>query len=149
MLLWKGIVGVLAFVFRLFGSDLFNVAHRMNQIDALDGLAFEEECVRLLRQNGFYNVRRTPDTGDYGVDIIATYKEDLYAIQCKCYEKNVNNSAVQEAAAGRVFYDTHYAAVMTNSHFTKGAYELAEKNEVLLWNREDLVDMIHRSFRIS
>lgn len=148
MLLWKGLLGVLAFVFRLFGSDLFNVPYRLRQLDDLDGIDFEEACVKLLQHNGFYDVQRTPNTGDFGIDILATYREERIAIQCKRYIKNIDNSAVQEAAAGKVYYDVDFAAVLTNSHFTQSAYDLAEKNEVLLWDREDLVEMLRKNFQM-
>ena len=51
---------------------------------------------------------------------------------------DIGNSAVQEAFSGRSFYRCHVAAVLTNRYFTFSAKELAENNEVLLWDRDRL-----------
>ena len=38
--------------------------------------------------------------------------------------------------------DCHVAVVLTNNAFTKSAIELAEKNNVLLWDRKKLKELI-------
>lgn len=38
--------------------------------------------------------------------------------------------------------DSHVAVVLSNNYFTKSAKELAKKNNVLLWDRDKLKDMI-------
>ena len=85
-----------------------------------------------------YFVKRTPKTGDQGVDLIAEKDGDRKAIQCKFYSKPVGNKAVQEVCAGRDFYNTDYAVVVTNSFYTKSAKELANKNKVILLNDNEL-----------
>ena len=67
-----------------------------------------------------------------------------FAIQCKHYSGTVGNKAVQEAYAGCKFYDCHVPVVMTNSHFTDSAKQLAEKNNVLLWDRDVLLSYIEK-----
>ena len=61
-----------------------------------------------------------------------------YGIQCKCYSQNIGNKAVQEAFAGKTFYDCHVAAVLTNQYFTRSAKELAEHNMLVDLGRNDL-----------
>ena len=110
--------------------------------DQMDGHGFEHYCGQLLQRNSFSNVEVTRGSGDQGIDIIA-YKDGIkYGIQCKCYSSDIGNKAVQEAFAGKTFYNCHIAAVLTNRHFTKSAKELAAKNGVLLWDREKLEDLI-------
>ena len=76
-------------------------------------------------------------------DVIA-YKEKVkYGIQCKCYSSDIGNKAVQEAFSGARFYDCHVPVVLTNQHFTKSAIELASKNNVILWDREHLNNLIN------
>lgn len=99
----------------------------------MSGREFEEYCAAYLRKRGFKKVQVTRATGDQGVDILARRRGKTYAIQCKLYQKPVGNSAVQEAYAGKQYYDCDRAMVMTNSTFTKGAKELAERTEILLW----------------
>lgn len=110
--------------------------------DQLDGYGFERFCADILAKNNFYNIELTPGSGDQGIDVIA-YKDGIkYGIQCKRYSSDVGNSAVQEAFSGKVFYNCHVAVVLTNRYFTHSAKELAEKNGVLLWDRDKLDSMI-------
>ena len=110
--------------------------------DNMDGHTFEHYCADLLSKNGFSDVEVTKGSGDQGIDIVA-YKDDVkYGIQCKCYSSDIGNHAVQEAFAGKSFYNCHVAVVLTNRHFTKGAKDLATTNNVLLWDREKLEELI-------
>ena len=58
------------------------------------------------------------------------------------YNKNVSLSAVQEAKASLDYYVADKAVVITNSHFTKSAYELALSTGVALIDREKLITLI-------
>ena len=49
---------------------------------------------------------------------------------------------MQEAIAGRGFYDCHIGAVLTNRFFTQSARELAKKEKILLWDRAKLRKLI-------
>lgn len=110
--------------------------------DLMDGHEFEYFCADILKANGFKNVEVTKGSGDQGLDIIA-YRDDVkYGIQCKCYSSDIGNKAVQEAFAGKTYYGCHVAAVLTNRYFTKSARELAERNGVLLWDRNKLIELI-------
>lgn len=111
-------------------------------IDNMDGHTFEKYCANLLIENGYDNVEVTKGSGDQGIDVLA-YKDGIkYGIQCKCYSSDIGNKAVQEAFAGKTFYNCHVAVVLTNQHFTKSAKELAKSNQVLLWDREKLDNLI-------
>lgn len=111
-------------------------------VDAMEGIEFENFCVSLLGNWGFIDLKTTKSSGDQGVDIIGTKQGVKYAIQCKRYSSPLGNAPIQEVNAGRIFYDCHVAAVMTNSTFTSGAKELAEKTGVLLWDRSVLSTLI-------
>jgi len=110
--------------------------------DDLDGYEFEEFVAEILRHNGFTDVEVTPSSGDKGVDIMAFLEEEMYVIQCKRYSSPIGNGAVQEIYAGKDFYDADFAVVITNSSYTKSAKEMAEKLDVLLWDRDELDKMI-------
>ena len=111
-------------------------------IDCMEGHEFEHFCAKLLVKNGFTNVEVTQASGDQGVDIIAIKDELKYAIQCKNYSSHLGNTPIQEVCAGKMFYQCHVAAVMTNSTFTSGAKELAKATGVLLWDRTMLEKLI-------
>jgi len=108
---------------------------RPGDMDLMEGHDFEYFCADLLRRRGFLEVEVTKASGDYGVDILAEKDGVTYAIQCKCYAVPVGVSAVQEAYAGRDFYDKMVGVVMTNQYFTAPAVEAAKKLKILLWDR--------------
>lgn len=114
---------------------------RSGDMDLMEGHEFEYYCAELLRQTGFLEVEVTKGSGDYGVDILAERDGVTYAIQCKRYDGPVGVKAVQEAYAGRDYYDRMVGAVMTNQYFTRPAVEVARKLKILLWDRGYLDSM--------
>ena len=100
----------------------------------MEGHEVEYFCADLLKQKGFVEVEVTKASGDYGIDILAEKDGVTYAIQCKRYMTPVGVKAIQEAYAGRDYYDRMVGAVMTNQYFTTPAMEAAKKLKILLWD---------------
>lgn len=99
------------------------------------GRDYEHWCAKYLLRHGFRSVHVTPESQDYGADIVARDRRwRLWVVQCKFYSRNVGVSAVQEVVAARAHYGADYAAVMTNAGFTQNAVRLAEENGVKLWS---------------
>jgi len=113
-----------------------------DEIDSMDGRDFEYFCAGLLKKRGFLEVEVTKGSGDYGIDILAQKDGVTYAIQCKCYTTPVGVKAIQEAYAGRDYYDRMVGAVLTNQYFTAPAVEAAGKLKILLWDRGYLESMM-------
>lgn len=113
-----------------------------HEIDLMEGHEFEYFCADLLRKRGFIEVEVTKGSGDYGIDILAEKEGVTYAIQCKCYTTPIGVKAVQEAYAGRDYYDRMVGVVMTNQYFTTPAVEAAGKLKILLWDRGYLERMM-------
>ena len=111
--------------------------------DDMEGAEFENYCAELLEAKGFENVELTPGSHDYGIDIVADRDGISYAIQCKCYSDNIGIKAVQEAYAGRDYYKSMVGVVMTNQYFTKSAREFAEKLNIVLWDGDYVMNLIH------
>lgn len=116
--------------------------YEVNELDEIEGHDFEYYCAELLKKRGFIDVTVTKGSGDYGVDVLAEKDGVTYAIQCKAYATPVGVKAVQEAFAGREYYDRMVGAVLTNQYFTKPAVEAAKKLKILLWDRGYLDSMI-------
>lgn len=116
--------------------------YAIHALDEIEGHEFENYCAELLKKRGFIDVSVTKGSGDYGIDILAEKDGITYAIQCKAYATPVGVKAVQEAFAGREFYDRMVGAVLTNQYFTKPAVEAAKKLKILLWDRGYLDSMI-------
>lgn len=119
---------------------------RFRELDGLEGHEFEYYCAELLERKGFTEVEVTKGSGDYGIDILAEREGVTYAIQCKCYTSPVGVKAVQEAYAGRDYYDRMVGAVMCNQYFTSPAVEAAKKLKILLWDRGYIEEMIEESY---
>ncbi len=135
---------ILIAVTALFLSIVIFLRTRRNRpedVDLMEGHEFEYYCAELLKKCGFQGVEVTKGSGDYGVDILAEKEGVTYAIQCKCYTAPVGVKAVQEAYAGRDYYDRMVGAVLTNQYFTRPAVDAAKKLKILLWDRGYLEDM--------
>ena len=104
-------------------------------MDEMEGHDFEYYCADILKSRGFLEVEVTKGSGDFGADILAEKDGVTYAIQCKCYDKPIGVKAVQEVYAGRDYYDRMVGVVMTNQYFTQPAVELAQKLNIMLWDR--------------
>ena len=119
-----------------------NLKMKPRHFDELEGHEFEYYCAEVLRKKGFIDVEVTKGSGDYGVDILAEKEGVTYAIQCKCYTAPIGVKAIQEAYAGRDYYDRMVGAVLTNQYFTTPAVEAAKKLKILLWDRGYLESML-------
>lgn len=151
---WQSVIGaggivvgitavVLFFVWLGFwAAKRFRERFRGRRMDELEGHDFEYFCADLLEQNGFIDVEVTRGSGDYGVDVLAEKDGVTYAVQCKRYDGPVGVKAVQEAYAGRDYYDRMVGAVMTNQYFTEPAVAAARKLKILLWDRGYLETMM-------
>ena len=100
----------------------------------MTGHEFEQYCANYLKKLGYTNVQVTPSSGDKGADILATKNGLRYAFQCKYYDGNVGNKAVQEVYAAKAYYGCDRCAVMTNSQFTRSAIDSAKRLGVVLWD---------------
>lgn len=115
-----------------------NINKSIINIDNMSGHEFEMFCAKVLQMNGFYDINVTKASGDQGVDVIALKNNIRCAVQCKRYSSNVGNKAVQEVIAGMQYYNCPIGIVMTNSYFTQSAKDLANRAEIILWDRDFL-----------
>ena len=142
--IYIGIVVLVLAVFVIVALLILRAVRRRRpgDMDLMEGHEFEYYCADLLRRAGFLEVEVTRGSGDYGVDILAERDGVTYAVQCKRYDGPVGVKAVQEAYAGRDYYDRMVGAVMTNQYFTRPAVEVARKLKILLWDRGYLESML-------
>ena len=129
-------VAVIAFI--VFRRALLKRHREPRLIDELEGHDFEMYCPDLLRNNGFDDVTVTKGSGDFGLDILCERDGVTYGIQCKRYDKPIGVYAVQQAYAGRDYYDRMVGVVMTNQSFTDAAERAAKKLNILLWDRKEI-----------
>ncbi|MBH0229536.1 restriction endonuclease [Halobacillus yeomjeoni] len=114
----------------------------LTDINLMSGHEFEK-LVAILFQKLGYSVEITKAVGDQGVDLIVEKDGRKYGVQTKCYSKPVSNKAIQEIVAGIKYYNLDRAIVVTNNTYTKSALNLAERNNVLLWDGAILEEKIN------
>lgn len=125
--------------------DYEAIVGTIEEVDGMEGHAFEYWCADLLRKCGFSHVEVTPGSNDQGVDVTAEKGGIRYAIQCKCYASDLGNTPVQEVTAGKAMYRCQVGVVMTNRYFTAGARQLADANGILLWDRDKIKEMLEQT----
>ncbi|WP_066378063.1 restriction endonuclease [Anabaena sp. CA = ATCC 33047] len=120
------------------------LASGIHEVDEMSGKDFEKLLFLCFTKIG-YNVILTPDTQDYGADLIL-YKNNVKTIiQAKRSKKPIGIKAVQEVASAVKHYQANKAIVITNNKFTENAYNLARSNEVELWDRGQLIQLMLRA----
>lgn len=130
------------------------------------GRQFEEYVAQIYRVMGYHaktttqlraegklppSIQARGGSGEQGVDVVVpVYNqqsglEERIIIQCKHYNKKVDNGAVQEIHSAKAMYNGQLAVVITNNYFTKPAQELAAANGVRLIDREGLEKLIQNA----
>lgn len=110
----------------------------MEDVDDMTGIEFEYFLYYKFRQRK-YKVKTTPITGDYGADLILKKGKEKIVVQAKRYQSDVGIGAVQEVIGSIAFYDALKGIVITNSYFTPNAINLANANDIILWDRNVLI----------
>lgn len=116
------------------------------EIDLMTGYEFEEFVSILFSKMGF-STKITKSSGDQGIDIIAEKNNTSFGIQAKRYTGSVGNSSVQETVAGLNHYGLKKGIVLTTSYFTKSAIQLADSNDIILWDRDKLTELVQTYFK--
>lgn len=113
-------------------------------IDNMSGVEFEIFLKEMFKTFGF-NVEKTPDSGDYGADLYMKKNGKAYVVQAKRHKDNIGLSAVQEVVAAKAHYKAENAIVITNSRLTANAKILAKNNNVIVYERPQLIDLVQKS----
>lgn len=122
-------------------------------IEAMDDQTFEAFCAILWSKLGFRKTRRTPTSGDGGVDVVAIAGQTGVLIQCKSSSvagRELGWEAVKDVTAGAAGYAARYPGVtfslkaVTNSKFNSAAKTQATLNHVELIDLEGLSERLHQ-----
>lgn len=130
---------------KMISSKEMKISYSIDDIDLMGGIEFENFIALLFSKMG-YSTTLTKGSGDKGIDVIIEKNGKKMGIQSKCYSNTVSNTAIQEVVAGCVHYGLNKAIVITNNYFTKSAQELAQSNNVILWDRNILKEKISSVF---
>lgn len=124
--------------YRLLSKDI-------REIDRMDGHQFGVFLEVVFAKLG-YQANRTPDSNDFGADVVLNGKGGRIVLQAKRYGKghSVGTQAVQEVFAAKAYYQAKRACVWTNSRYTAHAVKLAQAIGVELYDRKRLDQLIQR-----
>lgn len=114
----------------------------LKKVDKMTGIEFENFLLAHFQALGC-KAATTKASNDYGADLIIEYKRRRIAIQAKRYHGTIGVKAVQEVIGSMAYYGTDSGLVVTNSHYSKNAQELALANHVVLWDRDVLICMMN------
>ncbi len=120
--------------------------YKIYDVDMLSGAEFEIFMKKLLDINGYTDTQITGQKGDQGGDILTYHNDEKIIIQAKNYSINrkVTNKAVQEVFGAIKYYNADKGLVVTNSFFTLSARELAKINNVILWDRRTIIELLKK-----
>lgn len=104
-----------------------------------------EKCLMYHFQGLGYKAETTARSHDYGADLVMKRNGEKIIVQAKRYNGKVGIKAVQEAIGAVAYYGSLKGFVVTNSYFTKSAWELAKKSNIELWDRNTIIN----NFNIS
>ena len=136
-----GILALRTFIKRL--KNTWTLKFSLKKVDNMTGIEFEE-FLKLHFERLGCNVKMTKTSGDYGADLIVTYKGKKIAVQAKRYNSKIGVKAVQEVIGSIRYYHANLGLVVTNSTYTPNAITLAKANDILLWDRTVLMQMINQ-----
>jgi len=104
----------------------------------LDPIQFELETAALFRSLG-YEAQATKASGDGGVDVMATYQNRHYVIQCKRYRHPIQPEQIRAFATAIRNFDADKGIFVATSTFSDGCCEEAERHGIRLIDLDGLV----------
>lgn len=122
---------------------LYRIPKSMRGIDKLSPIGFEHFIKTYLLQSGFaQRASVTQASYDWGADVMGVDKDGIsFVVQCKhstSGKRGQGKRAVEEAITARQHYGVSTGICVTNTHFTKQAKVLAQRNNIRLIERCDL-----------
>lgn len=118
-----------------------------NNFAHLSPYQFEEFIAELFREMG-YKATKTPDSGDFGADVIAEKGSKTILIECKQYAEgnNVTPREVQRALGAMWTHKADKVVFITTSDYTVRALDLETEAPIELWNKRILHRMVRKYF---
>jgi HJR/Mrr/RecB family endonuclease len=118
----------------------------LQDIDRLNPNLFEASIAALYKKQGF-QIFLTPYSNDKGVDVVVLNNGENYLIQVKQTKSLVGNDAIQEICTAKNYYENKFKEqfkllTVTNNDYSSSAKILAKSNNIQLFNRNQLENLI-------
>lgn len=92
-----------------------------------------------------FNTKITNKSKDQGADLILLKDEIKTVVQAKRYKGSVGNKTIQEVVASKDYYDADNTMIITSGYYTKSAIDLANKNNVKVIDRNELIKLLNKT----
>jgi|TARA_B110000908_G_C10168992_1_gene409882 hypothetical protein len=114
----------------------YSLPKRFQDISPTD---FEDLIAQLFKDMN-YIVEQTSYSGDFGADIIVKKDNIKTVVQIKRYAKSnkVSVGDINQVLGAKNYYDSDKCMIITTSDYTKPAYKLMAKTNVVSWNWDKL-----------
>jgi restriction system protein len=124
----------------------------LNEILKLNRLEFENYIEALFQKQGF-NVTKTPESENVGIDLVITKKIKSQitktAVKCGQYKKSVGVSAIQDIFNGQHLCKCNESMIITTSEFTTPAIKKATDLNVELWDKTKLTEEVNSTIKTN
>jgi restriction system protein len=91
-----------------------------------------------------YNVKKADGTGYDGIKFIIEKGTVRTTVQSMEDNEKIGTKNIEGAAADKIYYKCDNAMIISNSGFTRQAYNLARVINIHLVNRGELITIMHR-----
>ena len=91
-----------------------------------------------------YNVKKADATGCNDTKFIVEKGTVRTAVQAKESKEKIDTEDIESAASDRLYYQCDNAMIISNSGFTKQAYNLARVTNIHLVNRRELIGIMYK-----
>lgn len=107
----------------------------------LSGHAYEKALGNVFQQHG-YEVEVTKGSGDEGIDLILTSKNDRIAVQAKNHIKPVGPAVARDLFGAMMHGNFERGMIVSSGGFTKGVYEFAKGKEIELVSLQEVIKIV-------
>ena len=111
----------------------------------LDGEAFERELAAVYNGLG-YQIRRTPSSGDGGVDLILRMGDETTVVQCKARRDKIGVSTARELSASIVDFKAHRGVIACFEGVTQPTVEYIRDKPIEVIDLNDIIRMADEAF---
>ncbi|MBN2182729.1 MAG: restriction endonuclease [Sedimentisphaerales bacterium] len=105
---------------------------------SLRGIKLEKAIAELYNKIG-YSVQMTKASGDEGIDLILSKKDETIVVQCKGHEKPIGVGVVRDLYGSMMHYGANKAILVCPAGFTKGVVQFMTNKPIQLISADDLI----------
>jgi restriction system protein len=116
---------------------------KMKEINKMKSNEFEHYLEEFFEMMD-YNVKKVDATGYDGTKFIIEKGTVKTAVQSIEDSKKIDTENIEAASSDKTYYKCDNAMIISNSGFTKQAYNLARVINIHLINRMELITTIHK-----